>query len=58
MNRKERRDLKKDKNLITELFSIINKYFSDLLDKFSNLTDVRNKSYVTYNMKTIVYSYF
>ena len=53
MNRKERRDLRKDKNLITELFSIINKYFPNLLDKFSNLTDVRNKSYVTYNMKTI-----
>lgn len=53
MNRKERRDLRKDKNLITELFSIINKYFPDLLGKFSNLTDVRNKSYVTYNMKTI-----
>ena len=53
MNRKERRDLRKDKNLITELFSIINKYFPDLLNKFSNLTDVRNKSYVTYNMKTI-----
>ncbi len=53
MNRKERRDLRKDKNLITELFSIINKYFPNLLDKFSNLTDLRNKSYVTYNMKTI-----
>lgn len=46
MNRKERRDLRKDKNLITELFSIINKYFPDLLKKFSNLTDVRNKSYL------------
>ena len=53
MNRKQRRELRKDKNLITELFSIINKYFPDLLNKFSNLTDVRNKSYVTYNMKTI-----
>ena len=53
MNRKERRKLRKDKDLIKELYSIIVKYFPKLLDIFENLTDVRNKSYVTYKMKTI-----
>lgn len=53
MNRKQRRELKKDKNLVKELYSIIVKYLPELFDKFSELTDTRNKSYVTYNMKTI-----
>ena len=53
MNRKERRTLRKDKDLIKELYSIIVKYLPKLLDMFENLTDVRNKNYVTYKMKTI-----
>lgn len=53
MNRKERRNLRKDKDLVKELYSIINKYLPKLLDMFSNLTDIRNQSYVTYKMKTI-----
>ena len=53
MNRKQRREFRKDKNLIIELYSIIKKYLPDLLDKFENLTDDRHQSYVTYNMKTI-----
>lgn len=53
MNRKERRKLRKDKDLVKELYSIINKYLPKLLDMFSNLTDIRNQSYVTYKMKTI-----
>lgn len=53
MNRKERRKLRKDKDLIKELYSIIVKYLPKLLDMFENLTDVRNQSYVTYKMKTI-----
>ena len=53
MNRKERRNLRKDKDLIKELYSIIVKYLPKLLDMFENLTDVRNKSYITYKMKTI-----
>ena len=53
MNRKQRRELRKNKDLIKELYSIINKYLSDLLKMFSNLTDVRNKNYITYEMKTI-----
>ena len=53
MNRKERRELRKDKNLIKDIYSIINKYLPDLLNRFSKLTDIRNKSYITYNMKVI-----
>ena len=53
MNRKERRNLKKDKNLVKELYSIIAKYLPELLTMFDNLTDVRHKSYITYTMKTI-----
>ena len=53
MNRKERRTLRKDKDLIKELYSIILKYFPQLLYMFENLTDIRNQSYVTYKMKTI-----
>ena len=53
MNRKERRELRKDKDLIKELYSIILKYLPNLLNMFENLTDNRNQSYVTYKMKTI-----
>lgn len=53
MNRKMRRELRKDKNLIRELYSIIQKYLPKLLTKFEELTDTRNQSYVTYSMKTI-----
>ncbi len=53
MNRKQRRELRKNKDLIKELYSIINKYLPNLLNMFSNLTDGRNKSYITYKMKTI-----
>ena len=53
MNRKERRNLRKDKDLARELYSIINKYLPNLLNMFDNLTDIRNKSYITYKMKTI-----
>ncbi|MEG2610554.1 MAG: transposase [Bacilli bacterium] len=53
MNRKARRNLRKDKNLVKELYSIICKYFPDLLNMFNKLTDKRNQSYVTYHMKTI-----
>lgn len=48
-----RRELRKDKNLIKELYSIIVKYLPRLLNLFDNLTDNRNQSYVTYKMKTI-----
>ena len=53
MNRKERRNLRKDKDLVKELYSIINKYLPNLFTMFDNLTDLRNQSYVSYSMKTI-----
>lgn len=58
MNRKERRELRKDKDLIKELYSIILKYLPNLLNMFENLTDNRNQSYVTYKMKTICVTRF
>ena len=53
MNRKMRRKLRKDKNLVKELYAIIKKYLPELFDKFEELTDIRHQSYVTYNMKVI-----
>ena len=53
MNRKERRNLRKDKDLVKELYSIIKKYLPDLFTMFDHLTDVRHQSYVIYKMKTI-----
>ncbi len=53
MNRKMRRELRKNKNLIKELCSIIQKYLPELFNKFESLTDIRNQSYITYSMKTI-----
>lgn len=53
MNRAMRREMKKDKNLINNLFNIINKYFPKLLFMFENLSDKRNKSYVKYSIKKI-----
>ena len=48
-----RRELRKDKNLVKELYNIIQKYLPELFNKFDNLTDVRHQSYITYNMKVI-----
>lgn len=53
MNRKQKRELRKDKNLVKELYMIIVKYLPNLLIMFSELTDVRDKRYITYFMKTI-----
>ena len=53
MNRKQRRELRKDKNLIRNLYAIIQKYLPELFNRFYNLTDTRNQSYVTYDMKVI-----
>ena len=49
MNRKQRRELRKNKDLIKELYSIINKYLPDLLNMFSNLTDGRNENNMYYS---------
>ena len=49
-----RRELRKDKNLVKELYAIINKYLPELFGKFDELTDIRHQSYVTYHMSHIV----
>lgn len=48
-----RRELRKHKDLIKELYSIIVKYLPELLNLLDHLTDDRNQNYVTYKMKTI-----
>ena len=53
LNKEQRRNLIKDKNLLKELLKIINKYLPMLNRLISELTDKRNKSYITYNMRTI-----
>ena len=53
MNRKMKRDLLKDKNLVKELYAIIKKYLPNLFNMFNNLTDLRNQIYIKYSMKNI-----
>ncbi len=53
MNKKAKGELRKDKDLVKELYSIICMYPPNLLTLFDNLTDTRNSSYITYSMKTI-----
>lgn len=53
MNRKERRELKKDICLVNDLYNIIKKYLPKLFNLFNDLTDIRHQSYVTYDMKVI-----
>ena len=54
LNKKQRRELVKDKNLVKELIKIIKKYLPQITKLCSELTDKRNKSYITYNMRTII----
>ena len=51
MNRKERRT--KEVNLLESLVQIMRQYFPELIGKFNELTDLRNQSYVKYQMKVI-----
>ena len=53
MNRKEKRELKKDKSLVCGLYNIIDKYLPRLFTMFENLTDARQQGKITYNMKVI-----
>ncbi len=41
MTRKEKRELKKDKSLVCDLYNIIDKYLPKLFIMFENLTDIR-----------------
>ena len=53
MNRQEKRSKKKELNVLSEVITIINQYFPELISKFEGLTDLRNQSYVKYKMKVI-----
>lgn len=54
LTREQRRELLKDKNFLNEIRKIIQKYFPSLFILFDSLTDTRHKSYVKYNMKTLI----
>ena len=54
LNKTQRRQLLQDKNLLNEIRKIIQKYFPSLNNLFSNLTDKRHKSYIKYNIRTII----
>ena len=54
MNRKTKRQMKKDLNLINDIYNIINKYFPKLLNMFNNLTDIRHQSYVIDNINILL----
>lgn len=53
MNRREKRIKSKELNILSEVITIINQYFPELIEKFEGLTDIRHQSYVTYKMKVI-----
>ena len=53
MNRREKREKKKELNVLGDVITIINQYFPELISKFEGLTDLRHQSYVTYKMKVI-----
>lgn len=53
MNRKEKRERKKELNILNDLITVLNEYFPELISKFNGLTDLRNQSYVKYQMKVI-----
>lgn len=53
MNRREKRAKSKELNILSEVITIINQYFPELIEKFEGLTDIRHQSYVTYKMKVI-----
>ena len=53
MNRRERRKLKKEINIFSDVVNIIKQYFPQLIEKLEKLTDTRHQSYVKYSMSMI-----
>ena len=53
MNRKEKRERKNELNILKDLITVLNQCFPELISKFNGLTDLRNQSYVKYQMKVI-----
>ena len=53
MNRREKRMLKKEINMFSDVVNIIKQYFPFLIDKLEKLTDIRHQSYIDYTMSII-----
>lgn len=53
MNRREKRNLKKEINIFSDIVNIIKQYFPQLVEKLEKLTDTRHQSYVEYKMSVI-----
>lgn len=53
MNRSEKRKLRKEIEVFSDVVNIIKQYFSWLINKLDKLTDTRHQSYVEYTMSTI-----
>ena len=53
MNRREKRRIKKEINIFSDIVNIIKQYFPQLIEKLENLTDIRHQSYTEYKMSII-----
>lgn len=53
MNRREKRKLRKEINIFSDVVKIIKQYFPELTKKLNQLTDTRHQSYVEYQMSII-----
>lgn len=53
MNRREKRRIKKEINIFSDIVNIIKQYFPQLIEKLENLTDTRHQSYTEYKMSII-----
>ncbi len=53
MNRKEKRNIKKEINIFSDIVNIIKQYFPELINKLEKLTDTRHQSYIEYQMSVI-----
>lgn len=52
MTRRIRREMKKNVNPLEELLIVVKQYFPKMYVWLDNLTDVRNQSYITYDLKS------
>lgn len=50
---KRKKSKSKELNILSEVITIINQYFPELIEKFEGLTDIRHQAYVIYKMKVI-----
>jgi len=54
LSRKQVRELRKNKNLVRDLFSTINSYFPDLIDSLKEADDGRVQGYIKYGIDVIL----